>query len=95
MGEPHTGNDDDLMGQHRPPAPKPPLNWHPGKSRGTPVICKPGHHSFQEIKGTFRGEQVAQAIVCQRCRRTWLEVLAQQPETAQAFADYVKSQRGT
>lgn len=51
--------------------------------------CPPLEHRFRRVVGTYRGAQVAQAVLCVRCRRTAAQLVREQPALAAAFTEHV------
>lgn len=56
-----------------------------------PPVCQPGTHAFGEIAGTYRGETVARRVVCSNCRRTFEQVLEEQPEELARFQAWLEA----
>lgn len=57
-----------------------------------PPLCPSGQHAIQEVTGTYRGEKVATAAVCTRCRRTSTQILEQSPADRALFETWSAAQ---
>jgi hypothetical protein len=53
--------------------------------------CPPLTHRFSRTTATLRGEEVAEAVVCTRCRLTWSQVLLRSPLDLAAFEAWLAS----
>lgn len=56
---------------------------------GPPPLCRAGTHKLMPIEGTVEGEVVAKVVMCSRCRRTFQEILDEDPEYAEMYAAWV------
>jgi hypothetical protein len=62
-------------------------------SPGRPLpICPPGQHRFGKLTGTVAGEEVAARVVCQRCSRTFGQVMHDSPEDLELFRGWLRTE---
>lgn len=54
-----------------------------------PPLCRPGHHKLGPIEGTVEGKVVARVVMCSTCRRTFQQILDEDPEYAAMYAAWV------
>ena len=55
-------------------------------------ICAPLAHRFQRLDATYRGKVAATRVVCERCSRTFEQVMAESPEDRAAFDAWLQQE---
>lgn len=55
-------------------------------------LCPPGKHAFGKLTGTVAGEQAAVAVVCNRCRRTFGQVMNESPADLALFREWLRTE---
>lgn len=59
------------------------------RDAGPPPLCRAGTHKLMSIEGTVRGAVATKVVLCRRCRRTFQQILDQDPEYAAMYAAWV------
>lgn len=54
-----------------------------------PELCAPGQHQLGPIRGTVKGDVVVTVVLCSRCRRTFGEILEQDPAYAAMYQEWL------
>lgn len=55
-------------------------------------LCPPGQHAFGKVSGTVAGEEVAVRVVCQKCGRTFGQVMHESPADLELFRGWLRSE---
>lgn len=52
---------------------------------GLPQLCVAGKHALKRVEGTLKGDVIAVVVICAKCRRTFQEILDEDPAYAEMY----------
>lgn len=55
-------------------------------------LCAPGTHAFAEIVGTVAGKAEVTRVVCNGCRRTFQQVMAESPDDLALYRSWLETE---